>query len=158
MRAPLPPEARSAMPPPRTTTTSAAAASASASGRLRHAATRARTGTLLAGERRERERRRLGQLPGLPGQRVEAGDERRQPLDLRAGDGVVGEPCRDGTPLVRIELAEQQRGDVGRGAHRATPSASSRPRRRSRPCTIRILTVPSGIPVSAAISLWLSSP
>ena len=57
--------------------------------------------------------------------------------------------------LVGRQLAQQVvRELVARGSRAAPPPRSGRAAARS-PCTMRILTVPSGMPVAAAISRWL---
>ena len=101
--------------------------------------------------------RRLRRL--LPGRGLEPfqlGDERHQSLRLGAQTRVVAELGLECRPLLGIELAEQIAGEA-LVAHRAS-SSSIRSRRRASACTIRIFTVPSGMPVASAISRWLRPP
>ena len=78
---------------------------------------------------------------------------RAQALDLLAQLRVLGGGALERGALRAGQLAEQVGGDVLAGAH--APSSSSIIRRRRRSArTMRIFTVPSGIPVASAISLW----
>ena len=105
---------------------------------------------------RQGERRQLGQrLPRGGLHRLQARDDRREALDLRPQRGVALELGLEGGALLGRELAQQVSGDAL--VHRS-PSSSIISRSRASAWTMRIFTVPSGMPVSAAISLWLRPP
>ncbi len=74
---------------------------------------------------------------------------------LGAQRGVAGQLGLQGGTLGRRQLA-QQVGDEALGAIVGHRASSIRVRSRFSPLTIRIFTVPSGMPVSAAICDWLA--
>ena len=80
-----------------------------------------------------------------------------QPLDLGAQPRVGAQRGleRRARSSGRARPAGSRRG--WSRAHRASSSSISS-RRRASACTMRILTVPSGMPVAAAISRWLRPP
>jgi hypothetical protein len=109
--------------------------------------------------RQRGQRRDVGRgIPDRGLQRLEARDDGAQARDLGRQAGIGGERGLEARALGVGQLAEQVVGDVVARAHAPRSSASIRSRSRARPWTIRIFTVPSGMPVAAAISVWLAPP
>ena len=113
-------------------------------------------GGLVARRQRRQGGQRRDLLPRRRLEALQARDDGRQPLGLGAQAGVRAQLGLEGGALLRAELAQQVAGEAV-AAHRASSSSISS-RRRASACTIRIFTVPSGMPVASAISRWLRPP